>query len=389
MTRATLATHHPGTTPDACQRYVDWLARTALPLWAACEHPGGFPFAESLDHDGGHGPETFLRLRVLSRQVAVYSRAASLGLPGAACAAERGWRALVDQYWSTMSGWAALVVPPRKTVDPTFTLYDQAFAVYACACWARFSGDDEPVVLAMRTLALIDRRLKISGYLGWRASPTDACRDQNGHMHYLEALLALEPLVPEFAVRSRIRHILGLFEQHLFDRSAGTIGEQYDLQWMPLGDRIEVEPGHLYEWYWLLARAREQGHAISVDDRLLLSFADRHGWNRKTGLIHDCCDPAGKVVRASHRLWPHCEALRAACERKRRPARHCSAPVIAERIETVFLGMASEGKWMDRVTRDLLPVSGQVPASSLYHLWGAGEALVGAGLAHWPEEAGC
>lgn len=377
---------------NPCQSFVDWMAYKALPLWASHHTQSPFAFVECLAPDGAIPKMRGLRLRVLARQVAVYSQAAVAGIEGAISRAEEGWRLLEKAYWSADTGWAECVIPPHRPTDTGFSLYNQAFAIYAAASWAEAAGKPEPLSMGRRTIQLIDRRLKTTGKAGWCSDAFANARDQNSHMHYLEALLALNKIEPCHLVQSRIAELLVLLRQHLL-QPGGAIVEKFGADWSFQHGQAEFEAGHLYEWYWLIRQARDQGFDVEVDEADLFALAQRRGWDEQTGLLYNSCDLSGEPKDRSHRLWPHCEALKAVClysKADQAPsADKASADQIAARMQAVFLTPAPQGAWIDRVSDTLVATEQDIPASSLYHLWGAAKAIVNAGFAHWPKDASC
>lgn len=373
---------------EGLQELVDRVALVALPLWAARRDASGLPFAERLDLAGESDPAGYLRLRVMARQTAVYAAAAHAGHRAMLPIAETGWIALERQFWSTVTGWASRVGHHGQVIDPAFELYDQAFAVYACARWAEASGSTDALQRARRSLVLIDRRLRLRDLPGWRSRAGCPGRDQNGHMHYLEALLVLHAVDPGPHTASRIDELLALAAQRLFDSGSGTIPEWFDDLWRANRAPALVEPGHQYEWVWLLGCARRQGFRHDLPEDRLLAFAERQGWSRRTGLIYDSCAPAGQPLSHEHRLWPHCEAIRAWTLQPDASSRH-RAETIATRLIQAFLDPALPGGWIDRLGPSLEPRSVFMPATSLYHLWEAASAIVAAGWARWPWSRPC
>lgn len=372
---------------SAVERYVAWVADSALPYWAQKRPNMILPFAEQLDRAGHSAWPGYLRLRVIARQVSVYAQAADAGLTWALPVAENGWQAMVRYFWSTVSGWHARVGSNGQAVDTEFTLYDQAFALYACAHWARVSGAQEPVDMACRTLDLIDRRLRLNEQPGWRTASDNQDHDQNSHMHFLEALLALRDVAPEWRIRGRIEEILDLLATRMVDPNSGAVLEWFGMRWQPAQDGGVVEPGHQYEWAWLLARAERAGFACDVPVRSMLAFADDHGWCLESGLIYDSCRPEGTVLRPHHRLWPHCEALRAATVFDDSEAGMERAERIAGLILEHFVGRPFAEGWVSDLDENGVPMVDTVPASSLYHLFEAALALVGRGWVTFPEAA--
>lgn len=353
-----------------------WLSEEALPWWRP-DH-GLVPFAECRHVDGTPADVGYIRLRVVSRQVSVYAQAARRGLKTLDLAT-RGWRGLVDLFWRLDHGWLSRIDSTGRAVADRFDLYDQAFALYACAHHAPLDSTGQAIDLAHQTVALIDQRLRVAGQPGWRSTTDAPGRDQNSHMHYLEALLALHDVAPSPAVAARVEELMTLAAERLIDHRTGALLEMFDDDWRPVHDaRQSVEPGHHYEWVWLIAQAARRGFRSAIDPDALFGFAERHGWSESTGLIVDACDVRGRVTRPTHRLWPHCEAIRAAATRPSWQGR-----ALAERAATclldLFLDRPFPGGWTDRLDSRGQPVDGPVPATSLYHLWEAGLAAASRG----------
>lgn len=371
------------------QHFVSWVVCEALPVWATRPTSTSMPFAESLDWHGQLAQPGYLRLRVIARQVSVYSQAVRSGLGWARGIADAGWNALVDHFWSSSCGWTAYVTEGGRVTGPRASLYDQAFAIYACAHRARIANCRQPLDLAWQALEMIDARLRDPLYPGWRTADDDPSFDQNSHMHLLEALLAWHHVEPEDGLHARIDEILGLLASHLVDPVSGVVRERFDKQWAVPESGAVVEPGHQYEWVWLIAAARRQGFAVPFNPLQLFNFAQRHGWNCDTGLIVDACKSDGSQTSEHHRLWPHCEAIRAATVIEDEGAGRVLAEQIAERTASVFLAGPFVGGWIDRLDHRLNPTVVTVPASSLYHLWEAALALVLKGWAVLPGRAQC
>lgn len=346
------------------------------------------PFAERCQMDGVRDQVGHLRLRVMARQLSVYAQAARLGVKGAADTAQTGWGVMAELFWSS-KGWHAKVNDLGAAIDDTFSLYDQSFAIYACAHWAALTGSRDAVEKALSTLHLIDDRLRNPDGLGWKNVRHDAGFEQNGHMHFFEALLALHKVCPAPEVSQRIHALVDLLERHLFDPMRGVIPEWFDEHWQIDAARAIVEPGYQYEWAWLLKQAQGQGFVANIDACRLVDFAEAYGWSDDTAMIYDQCAPYGTVVKTDHRLWPHCEALRAMTIASVNDQQRQRANDIAHRMLSIFLDRPFAGGWVDHLNGEMQPIVETVPASSLYHLWEAAVALMQCGWATLPRDASC
>lgn len=382
----------PGAGPSSdtqLREFVTWMVEDALPFWTTRRGYGGIPVVEAVDLNGQAFDPGFLRLRVMARQVAVFSSASALGLEWLRPIADAAWSAFVNHFYSPISGWAARIGPYRQVIDLEFTLYDQAFAVFACACRARLGEGVQAIQLAHRTLRRIDELLADKGQSnGWHKAKAARDYDQNSHMHLLEALLALHDVGPSRTTEAMIRRSLEVAEHRLFDPVTNTIAEEFGADWKPLtGPR--VEPGHQYEWYWLLDRAARMGFSSNIPRQALLAFAIRHGFADESALIVDALHPDGTISQRTHRLWPHCEAIRAATVHPEPSVGLSLASMVAQRMQSSFLRPANPGTWHDRLGENGECLAAHVPASSLYHLWGAAEALHSAGVVTIPGAQPC
>jgi len=83
----------------------------------------------------------------------------------------------------------------------------------------------------------------------------DAIRESNPHMHLLEACLAWAEIGGDPGWTSWVRRLAELAVSRFIRKDSGAIGESYTAAWQPapgLAGRI-IEPGHQFEWAWLLA----------------------------------------------------------------------------------------------------------------------------------------
>jgi mannose-6-phosphate isomerase len=90
------------------------------------------------------------------------------------------------------------------------------------------------------------------------------------------------------------------------------------------------------------------------------------------GHCHDLLDFKRGIVRSSTRLWPHAEGVRAASQRSDRDpsAARIGSSMLSALVGT-FLGRPFEAGWIDHIDESRVPLVEYVPASSLYHLYGA------------------
>jgi mannose/cellobiose epimerase-like protein (N-acyl-D-glucosamine 2-epimerase family) len=197
-------------------------------------------------------------------------------------------------------------------LDETSCRYDQAFALLALA-HADAAGLDDA---SLETRALSIRRkvsesaLPQGGFLEADAHPYQS----NCHMHLLEACMAWEGQGDaDWAPLSD--RIVDLAERRFIDPVTGRLREFFDADWRPAAgdDGRLVEPGHQFEWAWLLARhGVARGRPELVERARTLYAHGREGVCERGGVAQDALNDDGSLRSDQARLWPQTEWLKAA-----------------------------------------------------------------------------
>ncbi len=299
--------------------------------------------------------------------------------------ANRGFLYTCNNFWdSEFGGWVFKTTPRGEPHDETKDTYTQAFSIFALAHLARATGDTEVHRWLEKSLEYVDR-LKDSRRGGYveatdrEGHPLLRTRRQNPHMHLLEAFLAVERLGLDQAHRAR--EIYELLLERFTARGEPPLLEFFTDDWRPHPEQGEiVEPGHLYEWSWLL---REYAALYSQPDALriaegLHTWADRFG--HRDGDVVDEVTQGGSAKKLSRRIWPQLERLKSESLR----AVSASAPALQEawrQLQERFL--REDGFWIEhRDAHGEVSVS-ELPGSTPYHLiFGLTECWRAASRAH-------
>jgi mannose-6-phosphate isomerase len=355
----------------------DWVAQHALPFWATSGFDGEHGrFEERLSLKGERILDAPLRLMVQARQIYVY-----------ALAHRRNWHpdalALVELAYSSMlrdfhmrdsrGGWIYSIHRDGAIADPQRDLYAHAFVLLSIASYVQATGKRAALALADETLAFIDLNFEAPGGGYVEALPTgNALRRQNPHMHLFEALLALWLSSADRSYLTKAASLFDLFANRFFHPVRGVLGEYFDSDLRPAGGVAGsiVEPGHHYEWVWLLRRfERESGRSVQLYANSLYTHADAYGHDG-AGLIVDEVLADGSHWTLSHRLWPVTEAIKAnlAEARRGRAGASLKAATLANLLCKRFLTAEPLGGWIDRLDHNGIASTDVMPASSLYHI---------------------
>lgn len=350
---------------DHANALDSWMRFNALPLWATVGVAEDGEFHESIDRDGLPVGD-FRRARVQARQAWVYSVAGLAGWNGP-------WRRLVkdalDRFDRTNLRpdglYRTRVSAAGEVLDDRASLYDQAFALLAFAGAAE--AGIEPEVMTARAHALrhaLDRLAHPAG--GWREA-TGHPFQANAHMHLLEACLAWDRLEPGGVWAPMADTVVGLAREFFIDADGGFLREFFDGEWRPEAGEPGrlVEPGHQFEWAWLLTRwgeARKDAWSTGAARRLY--DAGLRGIDATSGVAIDELDDRLAVRSARARLWPQTEWLKAALILGQEVA-----PDHALRaLKGLERYLAPTGLWRDKLEPDGGFVEEPAPASSLYHI---------------------
>ncbi len=350
-----------------------WLTDHAWPLWLA--HGVDWKrraFHEHLDGDSLECRASFRRLRVAARQTYVFAAAARRGVPQAAEAVVLGLDFLRGPARLPDGGFAWRFDLDNRPIDETRDLYDHAFVLLAFAAAAGVVGAD---VVRSNARSLVDhitsRFTHPEG--GYRDSiPSSGEWRQNPHMHLFEALLAATEAFGDERFFYCARDLAALFAARFFQVREGALPEDFDKALSPLrdGGRYRTEPGHHYEWIWLIdwyhtvaaAIGAPAGPDLDGAARSLFEFAERHGISPACGAVVNGLWSDGAVTDGGFRLWPQTERLKAVA--RRRPD---LIPVALAVLERHFAD-AHPGLWIERMDAQGQALVEPAPATSLYHL---------------------
>ncbi|MFT4034166.1 MAG: AGE family epimerase/isomerase [Patulibacter sp.] len=360
--------------PPLADKARAWLWTSALPLWSSIGVDADLGFTEHLTLQGRRADVEYKRLRVQARQIYVFSHASTLGYEAGADAARNGWEFMTTHGWLASGGWARRCGRMGGVLDPTLDLYDQAFGLLATAWWLRANDDQSAVAYADDTLAAIDHRLRVPGVPGWQSAEDQTqTREQNPHMHLLEGLLALHEATGESRFLDRAAEVIELFESTLFDDHNGVLHECFGADWSPLSEprgRL-VEPGHHFEWVWLLHQAERYLPGASRLASALFDFATQHGIDQPSGAVIDAVLDDGTPADRGTRTWPHTEEIKAHLARLEATGEFDEARFVqlVDLLFSKFLSRQPAGTWDDHFAADGALQVDKIPASSLYHVF--------------------
>jgi len=358
-----------------------WLITQSLPLWATAglDRQRGSCF-EAIEPGSLQGQAVPCRARVVPRQIYSFLEGAKLGWTGPSediATQLNNW--FVDAFHLKQGYFAAAVDRNGDICDPAFDLYNQAFALFGFAQVAAFipALKDEAVAAASD---LLNHLLDVYRHpdAGFReAVPDSLPLRSNPHMHLFEACLAWEEVSDDPVWRDLADEIAELALTRFIDPVSGGLREFFGADWEPAaGDAGRtMEPGHQFEWAWLLCRwgrSRSDAGAL-IAARRLYDVGWTYGIDESRGVAFMALNDDFTVKDPVARLWAQTEWLKAAValtEISSGPERDAYTADIPEAVTAlkVYLDAAPEGLWRDKLASDGTFADEPAPASSLYHI---------------------
>lgn len=355
--------------------FTNWLLNQALPYWGTVGGDGlDKPFQwgahEQLKMDGSPDFPGYKRLRVQARQLYSFTQGALLGWTPGNYITEQIYQFMQNAQLSE-GHWAKSLTREGQILDSSSDLYDIAFIIFSLSWYARLSNDPRPIQQARQTLQWIENFMSYpqGGYKNIVPLVT-GYRQQNPHMHLLEAILALYETTGAEQDLIIAHKLIHLFKAHFFNHQAGVLEEYFVENWssVPHPMPTEVEPGHQYEWIWLLSEY-ERLTGISHKDEMqrMYRFNERYAVDQVTGLVADKVQTDGTLVNKSARLWVQTEGIRAtSLMHDEKSYQHLSK--IIDNLLRRYFKNCPNGTWQDQLTHCYHYNNTKIPTSSFYHI---------------------
>jgi mannose-6-phosphate isomerase len=385
----------------ARDRLLEWLRNHALALWdrhGVDRRLGGFFESISAGADGPHpglGVGDKRRGRVVARQTYVFDLGRRLGWRSEfASPAEHGCDYLFAHLYADDGLFHTAVDAEDHRPQAAFSLYEQAFCLFALARLYPTSAAHHPIEAA--ATRCLERLRSVYGRTqgGFEESnPRSLPLKSNPHMHLLEAALEWTKAARGATQRPWIelaRELVRLCLTYFRDASTGAIREYFDYRWqaMPGEDGRILEPGHQFEWAWLLMQWSESPHSTQAERaacmgaaRSLIEIGETWGVDASRGVaINELWDDMTAKDCAA-KLWPQTERLKAWCAMLEHADSVPAAARATRRVAAAAAGLAKylrtdvPGLWYETCLPDGTFPAEPCKASSFYHVAAAIEAL--------------
>jgi mannose-6-phosphate isomerase len=359
--------------------FVTYVFRDMAALWATHgwddERRRG---RERLASDLTDSNLGYRRSMVVGRQLFFFSHAFRI-------TGETLFRERVDDLFSDLErnfrdplhgGWYFSLADDGRPANTSKDLYAHAFILFGLVHYYAVFRNQDVAALVRNTSSLITGKFGLPA--GWLAPSTTRTWEvagrslqQNPHMHLLEAFLSAYGAIGDQSFLRDAEILIAIFAERLLTADGKMVLEHFDDEGRPArkNGRL-IEPGHLYEWYWLLNEYAEMASLPAIAHLSIPVFE----WVEQrcrdgAGGIWDMVDVDGQTVSERKRIWPVTEAIKAWTTRVRilkdAESRARLLGWIRFIMDRYFIG---QGGWHEYLSRSLAPDSDFMPASTPYHV---------------------
>jgi mannose/cellobiose epimerase-like protein (N-acyl-D-glucosamine 2-epimerase family) len=374
--------HTSNSLPSSPEVLRSWFLNQALPFWSryGVDHKAG-GFYEKLHPTNLKPTIEPRRTRLVARQIYWFAAGGALGWEGPfEELIDHGFQFLHKYLVEANGQVRASCAPSGTVVDNHQYLYDVAFVLVALAKLAERKPDlADPEVLARRIVMRLEPH-PLGGYLD-AITPELQCT--NPHMHLFEAFLAwasLSNASQEFWQQCAAA-LAQLALERLILPQSGAIPEHFDRHWLPLRQSgfYRIEPGHQFEWSWLLARWAVISGDSSASDAAarLCSFGEAYGVDSNRNVAIECISDQYLPCDYTARLWQQTERLKAWHFQAFLTGSPAAIIYRDKALESLFhfISESHPGLWSDEMDPSGSFIMQPVKASSGYHIACAIEVL--------------
>jgi mannose/cellobiose epimerase-like protein (N-acyl-D-glucosamine 2-epimerase family) len=352
---------------------TQWLQKDVLPLWLAKGIDavnGGF--IEALSFKDGSALDLPRRAMVQARQIYSLRLASDMGLldkKQTQAIIAKATEFLLTHYSLPSGAFIHSVSPKGLPENRTPDLYGQAFALFGLAHSYAMNPTPslEERAKALEKYLQTERSLPQGGFT--ELSAEGVMYEANPQMHLFEAAIAWMSVSSDPVWRNLADQLLDLCLQKFIDPQTGGLSEHFDSHWSPLlAERGSVlEPGHHYEWSWLMSKYEKRtGVDLGKVRGKLFELSEKFGVCPERKVVYDELWSDFSPKTKSSRFWTQCERIKCAADRGALAEAREAMESLLRYFETPVPGL-----WLDRMAEDKSFKGENAKASSLYHIIGA------------------
>ena len=354
---------------------TDSFIKETLALWASVGYDtknGGY--FEALDFNANPLVTRNKRFRIHGRNMFAHAAGTRWGYYDGLEISEQALEFMTQKCLTPQKGFVSLTSPEGKHIDTHMRSYEHSFTLLGLGWLSYVSGKTEHKQWLDKTFdTVLSLFLKDDNTLRVSVPDDGTPQQQNPHMHTFEAMISLYNLFKKEKYILMAQKIYKIFETYFCKKEEKFIREFFTDDWQPDKKRGNfVDPGHHFEWTWLLHQYGKITGEYSPLIPYIYKFGEDYGVDSH-GLGYDEIYADGSMYRDTHRLWVQTEVLKAhlamsECAQTDKE-KHDFLTKADNALENLFSYYFLEnGLWYDQLDKNLQNISNDAPASTLYHI---------------------
>ncbi|RDL43689.1 phosphoheptose isomerase [Marinomonas piezotolerans] len=299
---------------DACAKHV---FQDLIPNWVNYGLTDQGYSRESLTIDWQPNLVGRIRLLTQCRQLFTLSYASEMGaIQGYDKQIDTLFTFIIQRYYID-GRWIFSLNDDLSIKDTQSDAYALAFVLLAFSHYYRLTRNNEALRYIELTHAFIEQHMRHPKGGVFESYPCEVKqRRQNPHMHLLEGYVAAYQATNDTKYIANIIELCDLAHNAFVDTKSKTLREFFQDDFaLDANDGTLVEPGHHFEWVWLLYQThtitrREQD--LKLAEELWLT-AIEHGLAENGGVYNSISGDTLQPIDSEKRIWPITEYLKACC----------------------------------------------------------------------------
>ncbi len=251
--------------------------------------------------------------------------------------------------------------------------YNLAFVLLSFSYYYKLTKDKRALLYIKQTHQFLQENMiaKTGGFYEVYPINVNQTRRQNSHMHLLEGYIAAFNVTGDVFYKGTIQSLLDLALKHFYDQTTKTLREFFTENWLAdpkIGNR--VEPGHHFEWVWLLYQANNILPNSDYTDfaKQLWLTATHHGMANNGGIYNQIDGNNYQELDKEKRIWPITEYLKAIT------VIPIGKKEKLDRLENTLLFMKNHyfldnGRWNEYLDEKNQAKDFPLPGTSSYHIF--------------------
>lgn len=281
-------------------------------------------------------------------------------------------------YWNKKIGGFSHALDLNLSIkQEERNLYDHAFALFSLGHYYRVTKEEKIKSYIEEVHNFIQESFKTDlGYfesLDAKNVGVRSVREQNPHMHLLEGYLCLYEVFSDKKYLESAKDLVDLFSTYMVDKENGGVVEYFSSDWRAFDSNLgnKIEPGHCYEWCWLLLEydRLSSDESMRKTAKVIYDFGYKFGQDSEYGGIFNEVSRIGDVTNTKKRIWPETEAIKAHLSMFKLTKDSLYKERALSQYDFLLKYRAHDnGGWAEHLDQDLTDESSVYPGTTAYHL---------------------